>query len=144
MQNKTHTFDYYGAKYDIHDDHGTTHISVVDKHGGAVSLTSTVNLIFGSRLMDEETGVILNDEMDDFATPGRPDAFGLRPSPYNYPEGPHHSGGMGKKPLSSTSASILEYEDGSFWMALGGSGGSRIFGAVAQVWIQLVSSYQLT
>ena len=42
-----------------------------------MSLTTTVNLLFGSRVMDKETGVILNDEQDDFATPGIPDAFGL-------------------------------------------------------------------
>lgn len=49
--------------YDIKEDHGTTHLSVIDKFGSAISVTSTVNLIFGSRVMDEETGIILNDEM---------------------------------------------------------------------------------
>lgn len=53
-------------------------MSTMDRWGGAVALTSTVNLIFGSRVMDAKTGIILNDELDDFATPGIPDAFGLR------------------------------------------------------------------
>lgn len=125
--------DYYGAKFDIVNDHGTTHLSIVDSEGTAVALTTTVNFIFGSRVRDPKTGVILNDEMNDFAVPNRPDIFGLRPSPFNYPEGPKRQGEMGKRPLSSTSPSIIENEDGSFWLAIGGSGGSRIFGAVAQV-----------
>jgi gamma-glutamyltranspeptidase / glutathione hydrolase / leukotriene-C4 hydrolase len=102
----------------------------VDKNGMAVAITSTVNLIFGSQVLDPETGVILNDEMDDFSTPGVPNSFGLWPSPYNYPE-------PGKRPLSSTSPTIIENEDGSFYLALGGSGGSRIFGAVFQTILNL-------
>ncbi|KAJ7497284.1 gamma-glutamyltranspeptidase [Mycena latifolia] len=122
---QTHPPEYYGGEYDIKTDHGTSHTSVLDKNGMAVSLTSTVNLIFGSQVMDSETGVLLNDEMDDFSTPGTPNGFGLWPSPYNYPE-------AGKRPLSSTAPTIVEREDGSFFAALGGSGGSRIFGAVFQ------------
>jgi gamma-glutamyltranspeptidase/glutathione hydrolase/leukotriene-C4 hydrolase len=57
-------------------------------------------------------------------------AFGLPPSPYNYP-------GPNKRPLSSTAATIVEYPDGTLYTALGGSGGSRIFGAVAQVFLNL-------
>lgn len=61
-----------------------SHTSVVDKNGMAVALTSTVNLVFGSQVLDPETGVILNDEMDDFSTPDVPNGFGLWPSPCNY------------------------------------------------------------
>ena len=86
--------------------------------------------------------------MDDFSTPGTPNAFGLYPSPCksilkvltrhwysrvyvdNYPE-------PGKRPLSSTVPSILENEDGTFYAAIGGSGGSRIFPAVFQVLLNL-------
>ncbi len=58
-----------------------SHTSIVDSSGMAVSVTSTVNLLFGSQVMDPETGIILNDEMDDFSIPGVPNAFGLWPSP---------------------------------------------------------------
>ena len=79
--------------------HAQSHSSIVDKDGMAVALTTTVNLVFGSAVMDPITGVILNDEvgqppfcyissrlkcftqMDDFSTPGTPNAFGLYPSP---------------------------------------------------------------
>ncbi|EEB89189.1 hypothetical protein MPER_12738, partial [Moniliophthora perniciosa FA553] len=147
---RTHTPEYYNPEYDVKMDHGTQHVSVVDYNGMATSLTSTINLIFGSQVLDPETGVILNDEvrnvalmldvmrtemnnlgqMDDFSVPGTPNGFGLWPSPYNYPE-PH------KKPLSSTVPSIMENSDGSFHLAIGGSGGSIIFGAVFQVLINL-------
>ncbi|THH06520.1 hypothetical protein EW145_g4025 [Phellinidium pouzarii] len=122
----THTPDYYNPVYDVPIDHGTSHISVVDKNGMAVAITSTVNLVFGSQVMDPVTGVLFNDEMDDFSTPGTANAFGLWPSPYNYPE-------PNKRPLSSTSPTIIEHADGSFYLALGGSGGSKIFPAVLQV-----------
>ncbi|KAH9935606.1 gamma-glutamyltranspeptidase [Fomitopsis serialis] len=122
----THTPDYYHPMFDIIEDHGTSHSSVVDSDGMAVAITSTVNLVFGSQVLDPETGVILNDQMDDFSTPGTPNSFGLFPSPFNYPE-------PGKRPLSSTVPTIVEYEDGTFYLATGGSGGSRIFPAVFQV-----------
>lgn len=63
--------------------------------------------------------------MDDFSTPGTPNAFGLWPSPYNYPE-------PLKRPLSSTCPTIMENESGDFHLAIGGSGGSKIFPAVFQ------------
>ncbi|KAJ6499312.1 gamma-glutamyltranspeptidase [Mycena sanguinolenta] len=126
---RTHPLEYYNPEYDVKTDHGTSHTSVVDKNGMAVSLTSTVNLIFGSQVLDPETGVILNDEMDDFSVPGVPNGFGLWPSPYNYPE-------PGKRPLSSMVPTIVEYQDGSV-VVLGGSGGGRIFGAVFQTLLNL-------
>ncbi|CAK5268338.1 unnamed protein product [Mycena citricolor] len=124
--NYTHSPDYYNPEYDVKIDNGTSHTVVVDKDGMAVSLTSTVNLIFGSQVMDPVTGILLNDEMDDFSTPKTPNGFGLWPSPYNYPE-------PGKKPLSSTVPTIIENADGSLALVIGGSGGGRIFGAVFQI-----------
>lgn len=124
-KDSTHDASYYNPIYDVPMDHGTMHISTYSKDGFAVSLTSTVNLIFGSLLIDPATGVLLNDEMDDFSIPGVPNAFGLWPSPYNFPA-PH------KRPLSSTVPTIIEDDAGEFKLALGGAGGSRIFGAVFQ------------
>lgn len=126
----THKLDYYEPLFDIRDSHGTMHLSTVDENGMAVALTSTVNLIFGSQVMDPVSGVIFNDEMDDTSTPDTPNAFGLFPSPYNYPE-------PNKRPLSSTAPTIVEYADGSIYLAIGGSGGSRIFGSIAQVLLNL-------
>ncbi|WVQ76804.1 gamma-glutamyltransferase [Cryptococcus sp. DSM 104548] len=135
--NTTHSADYYGLQYDTPIDHGTTHISVADRWGGAASVTSTINLIWGSHVMDPKTGIIFNDEQDDFAVPGAADAFGLWPSPWNYPM-------PGKKPLSSTSASIIlnpstKSHPPTLYAVLGGSGGSRIFPSVAQVILNLFS-----
>ncbi|KAI7848842.1 gamma-glutamyltransferase, partial [Circinella umbellata] len=114
----THPPLYYKPKFDHIESHGTMHLSVVDEDDGAVALTSTVNLLFGSRIMDRATGVILNDEMDDFSIPGIPNSFGLYPSEYNYVA-------PGKRPLSSITPVIIE-RDTKFEMALGGSGGTFI------------------
>ncbi|OXC69401.1 gamma-glutamyltransferase [Cryptococcus neoformans] len=141
--NETHSADYYGLQYDTPIDHGTTHLSAVDKWGGAASVTSTINLIWGSHVMDPKTGIIFNDEQDDFAVPGAPDAFGLWPSPWNYPA-------PGKKPLSSTSASIIlnpttsSSPSPSLYAVIGGSGGSRIFPSVAQVLLNLFSGLDIS
>ncbi|KAF9452369.1 gamma-glutamyltranspeptidase [Macrolepiota fuliginosa MF-IS2] len=126
----THPPEYYHPEYDVKPDHGTSHTSIVDQHGMAVAVTSTVNSVFGSLVLDPVTGVLLNNEMDDFSVPGTPNGFGLWPSPYNYPE-------AGKRPVSSTVPSIIEDPDGSFYAAIGGSGGSRIFGSILQVLVNL-------
>ncbi|KAF9435671.1 hypothetical protein BGZ76_005763 [Entomortierella beljakovae] len=131
---RTFPVDYYNPHWGPIDNHGTTHLSTVDKDDMSVALTSTVNLLFGSKLLDPKSGVILNDEMDDFSIPGRANAFGLQPSPYNYPE-------PGKRPLSSCVPTIVE-RDGKFEMSLGGSGGSRILTAVIQTMLS-VYNYNL-
>lgn len=126
---RTFPVEYYNPHWEPIENHGTTHMSTVDVDDMAVALTSTVNLVFGSKLMDPKTGIILNDEMDDFSIPGTPNAFGLQPSPYNYPE-------PGKRPLSSCVPTIVE-RDGQFEMALGGSGGSRILTSVLQIMLNV-------
>jgi gamma-glutamyltranspeptidase/glutathione hydrolase/leukotriene-C4 hydrolase len=126
----THGPDYYGLNTESLNDSGTTHLSIIDQWGGAASVTSTVNLIWGSHLMTPKTGIILNDEQDDFAVPGQPDAFGLPPSPWNYPA-------PGKRPLSSTAPTVVHTPDGQIKAVLGGSGGSRIFPSVAQVLVNM-------
>ncbi|OMJ20702.1 Gamma-glutamyltranspeptidase 1 [Smittium culicis] len=128
--NTTHDYKYYEPDHDIDSQHGTTHLSVLDKDDMAVSLTSTINLLFGSRVMDKTSGVIFNDHMDDFSTPKLKNAFGLYPSPKNFIA-------PGKRPLSTTSAVIIE-NNGKVEFVLGASGGSRILTSTTQVFLNMV------
>lgn len=136
--NDSHTHDtrtrqglsFYEPVFDITENHGTMSLSVVDQAGMAVVVTSTVNLPFGSQVLDAKTGIILGDEMDDFAVQSQPNGFGLWPSPYNYPA-------PGKRPLSSMAPTIVEQANGTVMLAVGGSGGSRIFPAVLQTMLNL-------
>ncbi|KAI9292557.1 hypothetical protein K502DRAFT_325737 [Neoconidiobolus thromboides FSU 785] len=132
----THTYDYkyYHPKYSHKELPGTTHLSVIDSDKMAVGLTSTVNLIFGSKIMDEETGVIFNNQIDDFSIPHTKNGFDLFPSPANF-IAPR------KRPLSSTVPTIIEANSDSDdleLLVLGGSGGSRILTAAVQVILQVV------
>ncbi len=103
----------------------TTHISVVDPEGNAVAATLTINLNFGAGMIAGGTGVILNDEMDDFAAaPGAPNAFGLI-------QGEQNAVGPGRRPLSSMSPTIV-IEDGRVRLVTGSPGGSRIITATLQ------------
>ncbi|KAJ3038757.1 hypothetical protein HDV00_000331 [Rhizophlyctis rosea] len=122
--NHTFNISYYKPSFAGKEDHGTAHISVLGPDGMAVSLTTTVNLLFGAQVMDAATGIILNDEMDDFSIPNVTNAFGLPPSPYNYIH-------PGKRPLSSCVPTIVE-KDGQVELIIGASGGSRIITSVAQ------------
>jgi gamma-glutamyltranspeptidase/glutathione hydrolase/leukotriene-C4 hydrolase len=101
----------------------------MDANGMAVSLTSTINLLFGSSLMEPTTGIIFNNEMDDFSSPGFNNTFGLPPSPANFIV-------PGKRPQSSSCPVVVE-RDLKLEMALGGSGGSRITTGVASVLINM-------
>ena len=110
----------------IPEDGGTSHISVVDGRGNAVSCTETINLAFGSKLAVEPYGFCLNNQMDDFTTHrGEPNAFGLTQSDDNLPE-------PGKRPLSSMSPTIVLDADGTVFAVAGASGGPRIINATAQ------------
>ena len=96
----------------------TTHLSVIDAQGNAVSATLSINYPFGSGVTSERTGVVLNNEMDDFSIrPGYPNAYGLIGGEANKVE-------AGKRPLSSMSPVILETDDAV--TAVGTPGGSRI------------------
>jgi gamma-glutamyltranspeptidase/glutathione hydrolase len=104
----------------------TTHFSVVDRFGNAVANTYTLNLSYGVGLVAEGTGVLLNNELDDFAAkPGAPNAFGLVGGDANAP-------GPNKRPLSSMSPTIV-LKDGKPFLVTGSPGGSRIITAVLQV-----------
>lgn len=113
------------------DQHGTTHLTTMDGNEMTVSVTSTVNLEWGCRYMDEETGIILNNELDDFSVPNQNNSFGLLPSAANYIA-------PLKRPLSSSSPVILE-RDGKVFLAVGAAGGSRIITAVADMIIKMVT-----
>ena len=66
------------------EDNGTSHLSVVDKDGNAVAVTTSINEIFGSKVFSESTGVMLGNTMDDFGVPGKPNLFGLKPAEANF------------------------------------------------------------
>ncbi len=99
---------------------GTTHLSVTDAEGNAVAITQTVNLLFGSGITVPGTGIVLNNEMDDFSIqPGRPNAFGLVDTRGANAIAP------GKRPLSSMTPTIV-VKDGKPFMVTGSPGGPRI------------------
>uniref|UniRef100_A0A914DRB7 Gamma-glutamyltranspeptidase 1 n=1 Tax=Acrobeloides nanus TaxID=290746 RepID=A0A914DRB7_9BILA len=131
IKNTSQPFSYYTReKTALVDDHGTSHVVVIDKEGNAVSTTSTINQHFGSQRVSPTLGIIWNDEMDDFSTPGSSNAFGFPPSPANFIE-------PGKRAMSSMSPTIIySKSDGKVKMVVGGSGGSRIISAVAQTVIR--------
>ncbi|WP_449431179.1 gamma-glutamyltransferase [Pseudomonas putida] len=106
--------------------HQTTHFSIVDKQGNAVSNTYTLNLDYGSGVVVKGAGFLLNDEMDDFsAKPGAANAFGVVGGDANAIE-------PGKRMLSSMSPSLMT-RDGKVVLVLGTPGGSRIFTSIFQV-----------
>lgn len=105
-------------------DHGTSHFCVVDAEGNIASVTTTVNLPFGARFT--AAGIVMNDEMDDFAREvGEPNAFGLVGGAPNLP-------GPGRRPLSSMSPTIVFDPSGQPILCVGAAGGSRIITATQQ------------
>ena len=115
----------------------TTHLSVIDKDGNAVATTQTVNLYFGSGVMAPGTGVLLNDEMDDFsAQESRPNAFGL------IGENDANAVAPRKTPLSSMSPTIVT-QDGKVVLRDWQPGGSRIISATLQVLLNVLA-YDMT
>ena len=121
-----HTFNvsYYGGHFDVRKTPGTTHLSVL-RGNDAVAVTSTVNTYFGAGAVTS-TGIVLNNEMNDFSAPGITNAFGLPPSPANFVE-------PGKKPLSSQSPTIVLDNNGTVRAVLGASGGTKITTTTYQV-----------
>ncbi len=123
---RTFARDYYGLDVGIPEDAGTHHIAVIDGDGMAVALTTTINTLFGSKVVAPKSGILLNDEMDDFvAKPGVPNAFGLVGREANAVE-------PGKKPLSSMTPTVVLDRDGAVVMAIGGSGGPYIISSTLQ------------
>ena len=105
----------------------TTHLSVADRDGGLVALTTTLNFAYGNGVSVPGAGFLLNNEMDDFsASPGQPNAYGLV-------QGTANAIAPGKRPLSSMSPTLVLRADGTPWLATGSPGGSRIITTVLQV-----------
>jgi len=123
-QQKTRSMQDYG-RFFANDDGGTSHFSVMDAEGNAVACTETINLTFGSFVVVPEFGILLNNQMDDFAAnPGKANAFGLI-------QGAANAVAPGKRPLSSMTPTII-VEDGKATYACGASGGPRIITATLQ------------
>ena len=115
----------------IREPENTTHYSVADAEGNAVSVTTTLNDSFGSRVTAEGLGFLLNDEMDDFAAKqGVPNNYGLI-------QGPANAIGPGKRPLSAMTPTIV-LKDGKLFLVLGSPGGPTITTTVANVLIGVV------
>jgi gamma-glutamyltranspeptidase/glutathione hydrolase len=109
----------------------TTHYSVVDKDGNVVSTTYTLNFTYGTGITVADTGILLNNQMDDFsAKPGVPNAYGLI-------GGDANAVGPAKRPLSSMTPTLV-FKDGKPFLATGSPGGSRIITTVLQIVMNVV------
>ena len=117
---------------DDHESTETTHFSIVDQFGNVVTNTYTINFSFGSGIVVPGTGMLLNNEMDDFAAkPGFPNGYGLV-------QGEANAVAAGSRPLSSMTPTLV-FKDGKPWVATGSPGGSRIITAVAQTLLNLMA-----
>jgi gamma-glutamyltranspeptidase/glutathione hydrolase len=123
--------DVRPGRPDIYEGDNTTHFSVIDRDGNAVSNTYTLNFSYGVGLVAEGTGVLLNNELDDFtAKPGTANAYGLIGYGSNLP-------GPRKRPLSSMTPTIV-LKDGKPVLITGSPGGSRIISTVLQVIVNAI------
>ena len=114
-----------------HEKPETTHYSVIDKDGNAVSVTFTINGLFGANVIAPGTGFFLNDEMDDFTVkPGVANLFGLV-------QGTANSIEPGKRPLSSMAPTLVS-RDGKVFLVLGSPGGSRIITVGAEIIMNII------
>ena len=123
------------SQYGSEPDHGTTHLSVADADGMAVACTTTINTAFGAMVVGGDSGVILNNEMDDFAiAPGVPNTFGLI-------GGDANAIASGKRPLSSMTPVIARSAAGDAQgrrlLVVGGSGGPLIMSGTLQVLLDM-------
>jgi gamma-glutamyltranspeptidase/glutathione hydrolase len=116
---RTHAIPRFGL-----EEHGTHHLVTADALGNFVSLTTTVNRAFGAKIMDPDTGILLNDELDDFTAKADVKPFGMTQSP-NRPR-------PGARPVSSMTPTLV-VRDGRVVLAVGGSGGTAIATNVTQI-----------
>ncbi|CAG8584908.1 1626_t:CDS:10, partial [Cetraspora pellucida] len=113
--NETFEPEYYDPVFEPVNDYGTSHLSVIDADDMAVSVTSSINQFWGSQVVDPDTEILLNDQMDDFSVPGTPDKYA-----------------PGKRPLSSMIPTIIE-KDERLEFVVGGSGSKKIISSVLEV-----------
>lgn len=125
--NTTFPPEYYISRWNQLQDHGTSHFCIVDGERNAVSMTTTVNYVFGAGVLSPSTGIVLNNEMDDFSTPTEESPQKLPPAPTNFIQ-------PGKRPLSSMTPLIV-LKDNQLAGVIGGSGGMNIIPAVTEVFI---------
>ncbi|KAL5277597.1 hypothetical protein ACFFRR_002680 [Megaselia abdita] len=117
-------YSYYGATFADTVSYGTISLSVLHPDGDAVAVTSTINTNFGAKFASKSTGIIMNDQMDDFSTPGIKNAYGFDPSPANFVK-------PKKRPQSSMCPTIIVNKKGEVEFMVGGAGGSKITTSVA-------------
>ena len=123
--------DIYPGKHLMRESHETTHFSVADKSGNVVSMTYTLNSTFGSKVVIKDTGILMNNEMDDFsAAPGIPNQFNLLGAEANQIT-------PFKRPLSSMTPTIV-LKDEELFFTTGSPGGSRIISAVLQSILNII------
>ncbi|XP_072443141.1 glutathione hydrolase 5 proenzyme-like [Chiloscyllium punctatum] len=114
IDDQAHSPDYYNTDHQAPDTYGTSHISVLDRHGNAVSVTSSINHLFGSMILSNRTGIILNNQLADFCGSSLVNIAGTQPP-------------------SSMAPTILISQNKKSIMMVGSSGGSMIISAIAQI-----------
>jgi len=128
---KTHPVKYYGSVNFKAEQGGTAHISVIDRFGNAVACTQTVNSTFGSKVLAAKTGIVLNNEIDDFAIHARGNSAGLIGNDANSLQ-------PKKRPLSSMSPTIVLRGDRPELVVGAGTGGPRIISATLQTMLNIL------
>ncbi|GFT38497.1 glutathione hydrolase 1 proenzyme [Nephila pilipes] len=123
---RTYSPNHYGVNVTVHEDYGTSHVSIIAPNGDAVAVTSTINSKFGSMILSPSTGILLNNEMDNFVTPNIVNLQKVPPVRKNHIK-------PNKRPLSSMSPAIITDSNGNVMLIIGGSGGTQITTSVAQV-----------
>ncbi|CAC5387673.1 GGT1_5 [Mytilus coruscus] len=129
--NQTHDYMYYGPTFYDKLKTSTAHLSMVGNDGLAIAVTTTVNTVFASGILGSRTGIVFNNEMDDFSSPNITNDFGIRPSPANFIR-------PGKRPLSSMSPSIVAGKDGDIKLVIGAAGGSHITTSVSYITMRVL------
>ena len=132
MNNSTNSYDINKYMNLYNESEETTHFSIVDQYGNAVSLTTTINGSFGNGITVDNAGFLLNNEMDDFSIkPNFPNQYGLIGNEKNSIQ-------PNKRMLSSMTPTIVEDENGQLFMVLGTPGGSTIITTVAQIIMNVI------